>query len=98
LPEAGGGGNLAARFVFPPAKDAAMSDSETPRGNTASRASLRLTSLKHSAEKQTRKAAIFHEMETARTIGDAKTAKLRAQRLARDEAERPTPAKTQKKR
>jgi hypothetical protein len=39
-------------------------------------------------EKGDRKAAIFQQMETERAIGDAKTAKLRALRLAKEETDR----------
>ena len=39
-------------------------------------------------EKEKRSAAIFEQMQTERVISDAKTAKLRALRLAKEEAER----------
>ena len=39
-------------------------------------------------EKEKRSAAVFEQMQTERVVSDAKTAKLRALRLARDEAER----------
>jgi hypothetical protein len=39
-------------------------------------------------ERETRKSAIYQQMETERVLGDAKTAKLRALRLAKEEADR----------
>ena len=39
-------------------------------------------------EKQKRSAAVFEQMQTERVIGDAKTAKLRALRLAKEAADR----------
>ena len=57
-------------------------------------------------EKQKRGEAVFEQMQTERTISDAKTAKLRSLRLAKEEADReavrlaggtgPAPAKTKK--
>lgn len=41
-------------------------------------------------EKETRNTSVFRQMQTERVINDAKTAKLRALRLARDEADRET--------
>ncbi len=56
-----------------------------PRNN---RENLRDKATEFSKEKEKRSEAIFEQMQTERVIGDAKTAKLRALRLARDEAER----------
>lgn len=39
-------------------------------------------------EKDRRNAAVYEQMQTERAISDAKTAKLRALRLAKEEAER----------
>jgi hypothetical protein len=39
-------------------------------------------------EKEKRSAAVFEQMQTARDISDAKTAKLRALRMAKEEADR----------
>jgi len=39
-------------------------------------------------EKQRRSAAVFEQMQTERVISDAKTAKLRALRLAKEDADR----------
>jgi hypothetical protein len=39
-------------------------------------------------EKEKRNAAVFEQMQTERVISDAKTAKLRALRLAKEEADR----------
>jgi hypothetical protein len=64
--------------------------SDGPQNNNAQRRdrdSLRLKAMEHFTQKETRKAAIFREMETERTISDEKTAKLRALRLARDAAD-----------
>ncbi len=57
--------------------------------------------------KEARSAAFFEQMQTERVIGDAKTAKLRALRLAKEDADReaariaeaanPTVAKKKKK-
>ena len=41
-----------------------------------------------SKEKEKRSAAFFEQMQTERAISDAKTAQLRALRLAKEEAER----------
>jgi hypothetical protein len=38
--------------------------------------------------KETRSAALFQQMQTERVISDAKTAKLRALRLAKEDADR----------
>jgi len=44
-------------------------------------------------EKEKRSAAVFEQMKTERVISDAKTAKLRALRLAKEQADREaTPA------
>jgi len=68
-----------------------MSDIDIPQnGNNPperDRESLRRKALQHFTEKENRKAMVFQEMETERTISDAKTAKLRALRLAKEEAE-----------
>ncbi|MGN6514826.1 MAG: hypothetical protein ACTHLR_03185 [Rhizomicrobium sp.] len=50
-------------------------------------------SLRHKAseffkEKEKRSAAVFEQMQTERVISDAKTAKLRALRLAKEAADR----------
>lgn len=39
-------------------------------------------------EKEKRSATVFQQMQTERVISDAKTAKLRALRLAKEEADR----------
>ena len=39
-------------------------------------------------EKEKRSAAVFEQMQTERVISDAKTAKLRALRLAKEDADR----------
>lgn len=63
---------------------------------------LRRKALQHQTEKDNRKAAIFEEMQTERVISDAKTAKLRALRLAKEQADaanlEPKPAAVAKKR
>ena len=41
-----------------------------------------------SREKEKRSEAVFEQMQTERVISDAKTAKLRALRLAKEEADR----------
>jgi hypothetical protein len=45
-------------------------------------------------EKQKRGEAVFEQMQTERTISDAKTAKLRALRLAKEEADRDAAGQT----
>ncbi|HEY5336613.1 MAG TPA: hypothetical protein VIJ85_00290 [Rhizomicrobium sp.] len=66
------------------------------------RDSLRRKALQHETEKENRKAVIFQEMQTERVASDAKTAKLRALRLAKEEADamgvEPKPAAPKKKR
>ena len=64
-----------------------MSDIDQKDGDAASspdRHALRRKQLQYSTEKENRRAVIFKEMETERSVGDAKTAKLRALRLARE--------------
>jgi UDP:flavonoid glycosyltransferase YjiC (YdhE family) len=66
------------------------------------RESLRKKAQQHFTEKENRKAEIFREMETERSLSDAKTAKLRALRLAKEAAdaaaaEPATPAKKKKR-
>jgi hypothetical protein len=58
--------------------------SEPPRDREAQRRKA----LDFFKEKGDRKTAIFQQMETERAIGDAKTAKLRALRLAKEDADR----------
>ena len=48
------------------------------------RHALRRKQLQYSTEKENRRAVIFEEMETERSADDAKTAKLRVLRLARE--------------
>jgi hypothetical protein len=49
-------------------------------------------------EKEARKTTIYQQMETERVISDTKTAKLRALRLAKEEADRlAAPPKGKKK-
>ena len=57
-----------------------------PSRNT--RDSLRQKASQFFKEKETRNAAVFEQMQTERVIGDAKTAKLRALRLAKEDADR----------
>jgi hypothetical protein len=57
-----------------------------PSRNT--RESLRHKAGEFSKEKEKRSAAVFEQMQTERGISDAKTAKLRALRLAKEDADR----------
>jgi hypothetical protein len=82
-----------------------MSDIDQKNDDTVSspdRHALRRKQLQYSTEKENRRAVIFEEMETERSIGDAKTAKLRALRLAREAeeasaADEPEPAPKKKR-
>ena len=58
--------------------------------STASRTArdLRDKASEFSREKEKRSAAVFEQMQTERVIIDAKTAKLRALRLAKEHADR----------
>ena len=69
-----------------------MSDTE----NTRNREGQRAKAEQFFKERETRKSAIYKEMETERSVSDAKTAKLRALRLAR-EAEEAAAVKPKKK-
>ena len=51
------------------------------------RNALRRKQLQYSTEKENRRAVIFEALETERSVGDPKTAKLRALRLAREAEE-----------
>jgi hypothetical protein len=62
-----------------------MSDNDNPPEST--RDGLRRKALQHQTEKDDRKTAIFEEMQTERVISDAKTARLRALRLAKERAD-----------
>jgi len=67
-----------------------MSDTGQKNDDTApspDRHALRRKQLQYSTEKEHRRAVIFEEMETERSIGDAKTARLRVLRLAREAEE-----------
>ena len=66
-----------------------MSDIDVPNDESAprDRDGLRRKALQHQTEKDNRKAVIFEEMQTERVISDAKTAKLRALRLAKEQAD-----------
>ena len=57
-----------------------------PPRNT--RDALRNKASEFFKEKEKRSAAVFEQMQTERVISDAKTAKLRALRLAKEETER----------
>ena len=59
-----------------------------PRNPRDTRDSVRPKAGEFFKEKEKRSAAVFEQMQTERVISDAKTAKLRALRLARDDAER----------
>ena len=61
--------------------------SENDKAPESERQGLRRKALQHQTEKDNRKAVIFEEMKTDRVISDAKTAKLRALRLAKEEAD-----------
>ena len=62
--------------------------SDDPKTDDApDRNALRRKQLQYSTEKENRRAVIFETMETERSVGDAKTAKLRALRLAREAEE-----------
>lgn len=58
-----------------------------PRNN---RENLRDKASEFFREKEKRSAAVFEQMKTERVISDAKTAKLRALRLAKEAADRET--------
>jgi hypothetical protein len=76
--------------------------SSNDKAPESERDGLRRKALQHQTEKDNRKAAIFEEMQTERVISDAKTAKLRALRLAKEQADatglETKPAAPQKKR
>lgn len=59
-----------------------MSDNDKPPEST--RDGLRRKALQHQTEKDNRKAAVYEEMQTDRVVSDAKTARLRALRLAKE--------------
>jgi hypothetical protein len=61
--------------------------SDNDKAPESGRDGLRRKALQHQTEKDNRKAVIFEEMETERSISDAKTAKLRALRLAKEQAD-----------
>jgi hypothetical protein len=63
----------------------AMSDNG--KAPESERDGLRRKALQHQTEKDNRKAVIFEEMQSERVISDAKTAKLRALRLAKEQAD-----------
>jgi hypothetical protein len=69
-----------------------MSDIDVPDDSNAprDRDGLRRKALQHQTEKDNRKAVIFEEMQTERVMSDAKTAKLRALRLAKEQADAAT--------
>jgi hypothetical protein len=56
-----------------------------PRNN---RENLRDKASEFFKEKETRRAAVFEQMKTERVVSDARTAKLRALRLAKEAADR----------
>jgi hypothetical protein len=74
-----------------PKDEATVAPTASPAPND--RNALRRKALQYSVEKETRKAVVFEEMETERSIGDAKTARLRALRLAKEAAEAPAAVK-----
>ena len=59
-----------------------------PPRNNNNRDGLRDKAAVFSREKEKRSEAVFEQMQTERVISDAKTAKLRALRLAKEEADR----------
>lgn len=68
-----------------------MSDSRFPsriRASAVERDNVRRRTSEVSRVKESRNAAIYQQMETERVLSDAKTAKLRALRLAKEESER----------
>lgn len=66
-----------------------MTDTSRPNHSTPQRGDrLRDKANEFFAEKKKRSEVIFEQMQTDRTLSDAKIAKLRALRLARDDAER----------
>lgn len=68
-----------------------MADSEFPsriRPNAPDRDNVRRKASEIFKVKESRTAAIYQQMETERTLSDAKTAKLRALRLAKEEGDR----------
>ncbi|HEY7978709.1 MAG TPA: hypothetical protein VID67_10970 [Rhizomicrobium sp.] len=62
-------------------------DQKDDDASSPDRHALRRKQLQYSNEKENRRAVIFEEMETERSVADAKTAKLRAMRLAREAEE-----------
>jgi hypothetical protein len=56
--------------------------------NRNSRDTLREKAGQFFKEKEKRSSAIFEQMQTDRVVSDAKTAKLRALRLAKEEVDR----------
>src|ERR1700753_765667 len=85
-------GKLAASFIFDEG-DKRMSDSgdnsepvRTPEQRA--RHGLRDKAAQFLQERETRRSVVYEEMQTERVIGDEKTARLRALRLAGEAADR----------
>jgi len=65
-----------------------MSDSNSSRNSPRDREGLRTRAAAFFKEKVDRNVATYQQMETDRLLSDTKIAKLRALRLAKEEAER----------
>jgi hypothetical protein len=65
-----------------------MTDSNSSHNGARDRESLRTKASAFFKEKVDRNAAIYQQMETDRLVSDTKIAKLRALRLAKEEADR----------
>jgi hypothetical protein len=69
-----------------------MTDNFNQRSNTPPQArdrdSVRKKALEHFTAKENRNSVIYQQMETERVASDAKTAKLRELRLAKEETDR----------
>ena len=66
-----------------------------PLRNSSNREKQRIAASGFFNEKKKRNEAVFEQMQTERVISDAKTAKLRALRLAKEAADRDNSAKSE---
>lgn len=71
-----------------------MSDSSSSRSGTRNREDVRAKATAFFKEKADRKVAVYQQMETDRLVSEKKIAKLRALRLAKEEAERAEVSRT----
>ena len=75
-----------------------MSDSNSSRSGAQNREGARAKATAFFKEMADRKVAVYQQMETDRLVSEKKIAKLRALRLAKEEAERAEVGKTETRR